>query len=133
MNPLRLILLILLLFFTAVAAIAQQDPSLCFPSTTLRVDVDVVNVAFNVFDKYHRQVENLQKGDLVLYEDEVKQEISLFGEESTSLSIILLLDISESLAPFIKQVESLYRLIANVFEPGDEVAVIAFSDSPKCF
>ena len=131
MNQLRLILLILHLLLTAVTAIAQKDSFSLFPSTTLHVDVDLVNVAFNVFDKNHRQVENLQKVDLILYEDEVKQEISLLGEESTSLSIILLLDTSESLAPFIKQVESLNRLLPNVFEPGDEIAVIAFSDSPK--
>ena len=112
-------------------AIAQKDPIALFSSTPFRVDVDLVNVAFNVFDKNQCHVENFQKGDLVLYEDEVRQEISLFGQESTPLSIILLLDISESLAPFIKQVESLNRLMASVFEPGDEVAVIAFSDSPQ--
>jgi Ca-activated chloride channel family protein len=122
--------LILLLFFTGVPAIAQKDSLPLFSSTTLRVDVDLVNVAFNVFDKNQRQVENLQKGDLDLYEDEVRQEISLFGQESTSLSVIVLMDTSESLAPFIKQVESLNRLLPSVFEPGDEVAVITFSDSP---
>jgi Ca-activated chloride channel family protein len=126
----RRILLILLLFFTGVPAIAQKDSLPLFSSTTLRVDVDLVNVAFNVFDKNQRQVENLQKGDLDLYEDEVRQEISLFGQESTSLSVIVLMDTSESLAPFIKQVESLNRLLPSVFEPGDEVAVITFSDSP---
>lgn len=130
-NPYRLSLLLLLLFSTAVPAIAQKDPISLFSDTPFRVDVDLVNVAFNIVDKYQCHVENIQKGDLVLYEDEVRQEISLFGQESTPLSIILLLDISESLAPFIKQVESLYRLMADVFEPGDEVAVIAFSDSPQ--
>ncbi len=65
-----------------------------------------------------RQVENLQKGDLILYEDEVKQEISTFGQESTSLSIILLLDTSESLAPFIKQAESLNRSCPMFWNPG---------------
>jgi VWFA-related protein len=127
----RPILLILILFLTTVPLIAQEDPLSSFPSATLRVDVDLVNVGFNVFDRNKRQVENLQKGDLILYEDEVKQEISILGQESTSLSIILLLDTSESLAPFIRQVESLNRLLPNVLEPGDEVAVITFSDSPK--
>ena len=131
MNRLGLILLIFLPFFAAVPVIAQMDSLSFFPSTTLHVDVDLVNLAFNVFDKNQRQVEDLQKCDLILYEDEVKQEISLFGEESTSLSIILLLDTSESLAPYIKQAESLNRLLPNVFEPGDEVAVIAFADSPR--
>jgi len=130
-NPYRFLLLILLLLSAAVPGIAQKDPIALYSSTPFRVDVDLVNVAFNVFDKNQRQIENLQKGDLVLYEDEVRQEISLFGEESNPLSIILLLDISESLAPFTKQVESLNRLMASVFLPGDEVAVIAFSDSPQ--
>ncbi len=84
-NPYRLSLLILLLFSIAVPAIAQKDPIASFSSTPFRVDVDLVNVAFNVFDKYQRHVENIQKGDLVLYEDEVRQEISLFGQESTPL------------------------------------------------
>lgn len=61
MNQLRQILLILPLFFTAVPAIAQKDSLSLISSTTLRVDVDLVNVAFNVFDRNQRQVENLQK------------------------------------------------------------------------
>ena len=131
MNQLRLFLLTLFLSFLAVPAFALEDPISLFSSTPLRVDVDLVNVAFNVFDKNQRHVEHFQKADLVLFEDEVQQKISVFGQENTSLSIILLVDVSESLAPFIKQVESMNRLLPKVFEAGDEVAVIAFSDSPK--
>ena len=131
MDRLRFFLPVLFLFLPDVSAIAQRDPIALFSCTPLRVEVDLVNLTFNVFDKNQRHVENFQKEDLILYEDEVQQEISLFGKESSPLSIILLLDVSGSLAPFTQQAESLYRLLPAVFESGDEVAVIAFSDSPQ--
>ncbi|MFN8005856.1 MAG: hypothetical protein U0V70_02265 [Terriglobia bacterium] len=105
MPFLALIFLILILGFSPGPAVAQTDPLADYSSTPLRVNVDVVNLAFHVFDKNQRQVEDLQKGDLILYEDGVQQEISLFGAESSPLSIIVLLDVSESLAPFSKQMK----------------------------
>ena len=131
MEKLRYFLLVLFLFFPAASASAQTDRSPLFSCSPLRVDVDLVNLTFNVFDKNQRHVENLQKRDLILYEDEVQQEISLLGKESSLLSVVLLLDVSGSLAPFAQQAESLYRLLPAVFESGDEMAVIAFSESPQ--
>jgi Ca-activated chloride channel family protein len=127
----RRFLLIVLLFALPVEVLAKDDPISIFSSTPLRVDVDLVNLAFSVLDKNQCQVQDIKKEDLVLYEDEVKQEISVFAQESAPLSLIVLLDVSGSLAPFTKQVSALTGLLPTILEPGDEAAVIAFSDIPN--
>lgn len=71
---------------------AQQDEE-----STIRVDVDVVNVLATVRDKKGRLISSLTKQDFLLEEDGVPQEITYFSQQSDlPLTIGLLVDTSVS-------------------------------------
>lgn len=94
----------------------------------IRVNTDLVILDAQVLDKKTNTLAgNLKSSDFELFEDSVKQEITHFSVDKLPLSIVLLLDVSPSVKPFIDQVgmgalEALQRL-----KPEDEVAVMAFA------
>jgi len=67
----------------------------------VKVDVDLVTVDALVLQKNTaRVVGGLKKGDFVLFEDGVKQEITHFGQDNLPLSVLLLIDRGGCLDPF---------------------------------
>ena len=101
--------------------------------STLKVDVDLVTLNFSIRDKTRRTVANVHKEDITIYEDEVSQEVSFFDTEPAPLSLIVLMDVSESVRNFSGQVRTASRVLPDLLRDGDEVAVIAFSDLPNLF
>ncbi len=47
--------------------------------------------------------------DITIYEDEVSQEVSFFDTEPAPLSLIVLLDVSESVRNFSGQIKSSFK------------------------
>src|SRR5437867_2293551 len=128
------LLLSLVFLLSAVSwgldALAQSETNFAPSSHGLKVDVDLVTLSFSVKDKNKRYVENLRKEDVVLLEDEISQEIAFFEFEPTPLSLVVLVDVSESTGPFAKQIETTSRIVSDLLNPQDEAAVIAFSTVP---
>src|SRR6266480_1407846 len=112
-------------------AFAQSGTSFISSSRALKVDVDLVTFSLSVKDKNRRYVENLRKEDVVLLEDEISQEIAFFEFEPMPLSLVVLVDTSESTGPFAKEIEVTSRIVSDLLYPPDEAAVIAFSDVPS--
>ena len=108
---------------------AVQEPR----APILKVDVDLVTFNFSVRDKARRTVGNVHKEDIAIYEDEVSQELSFFDTEPAPLSLIVLLDVSESVRAFSNQIKVASKVLPDLLNEGDEVAVIAFSDLPNLF
>jgi len=113
--------------------LAQWQASPEAHASTLKVDVDLVTLNFSIRDKSRRTVGNVQKEDIAIYEDEVSQEVSFFDTEPAPLSLIVLLDVSESVRAFSGQIRTASRVLPDLLREGDEVAVIAFSDLPNLF
>jgi Ca-activated chloride channel homolog len=112
---------------------AQWQASPEAHASALKVDVDLVTLNFSVRDKAKRTVGNVHKEDIAIYEDEVSQEVSFFDTEPAPLSLIVLLDVSESVRAFSNQIKVASKVLPDVLNEGDEVAVIAFSDLPNLF
>ena len=73
----------------------EQDQE---PVTTLRKDVNVVNIFFNVKDKHSAIIPDLTKADFELNEDGKPQTIKYFSKETDlPLTIALLVDTSGSI------------------------------------
>jgi len=108
---------------------ATQEPH----ASTLKVDVDLVTLNFSIRDKAKHVVSDAQREDIAIYEDEVNQEVTFFDTEPAPLSLIVLLDVSESVRAFSGQIKSASKVLPDLLREGDEVAVIAFSDLPNLF
>ncbi len=115
---------IVLLLATCGVACAQE------PSTTLKVDVNLVNVFVTVTDEHGRPVGSLKKDNFILKEDGNEQKIAVFQKESAlPLSIVLAIDTSLSTRRDLQlELQSARRFAAAILRPVDGLSVYEFSE-----
>jgi Ca-activated chloride channel homolog len=127
----RLLLLgpVLLTLFGS-AARGQQPQSHSEPSTTLRVDVKLVNVFVTVTDEHGSPVGGLAKDNFSLQEDGREQKITIFDKESAvPLSIALAVDTSLSTRHDLPLEEaSAKRFVNAILRPVDALSVYGFNE-----
>jgi VWFA-related protein len=91
----------------------------------------------NVFDvqvlseKTYQPIGHLEKEDFLIYEDEVKQQVTQFTHDERPLSVVLLLDLSGSMEPRMKEVREMIAPALQGLKLEDEVATMAFSKDVK--
>ena len=103
---------------------AAQDE----PSTTLKVNVEVVQLFFNVKDKHGALIPNLPKEDFDIFEDGKQQTIKYFKAESDlPLTLGILLDVSGSqLRVLDMEKEVGASFLENILRSKDEAFLISF-------
>ncbi|HEV8494565.1 MAG TPA: hypothetical protein VGR76_19965, partial [Candidatus Angelobacter sp.] len=68
-----------------------------------RLDVRVVQVDAQVLSKKTRHAaRELKQGDFEIYEDNVRQQVSSFSQDTLPLSVVLLFDLTDSVRPVLK-------------------------------
>jgi Ca-activated chloride channel homolog len=104
---------------------AQEEPS-----TTLKVDVRLVNVFVTVTDAHGAPISHLTKDNFRLSEDGIDQKISVFDKESAlPLSIILAVDTSLSTKKDLPlELASARRFAHSILRPVDGLSVFQFSE-----
>src|SRR5579863_4942971 len=105
----------------------QQRPS--EPSTTMKVDVNLVNVFVTVTDAHGAPIGGLKKENFVLREDDQEQRIAVFEKESAlPLSIALAIDTSLSTRHDLPlEQASAKRFAHTILRPVDALSVYGFS------
>jgi VWFA-related protein len=136
-SPRRVLPLIAVFFLSAlqfsVAQSAQQPPSQPSdqsqtPTETLKINVNVVQLFFNVKDKHGALIPNLTKDDFEIAEDSKPQTIKYFTAESNlPLTIGMMIDSSGSQRNVIdmeKEVGGAF--LRQILTDKDEAFVISF-------
>lgn len=117
------------------AAWAQQPPAQKEapkePPTTLKVDVNLVNVFVTVTDAHGAPIAGLTKENFALNEDGREQKISVFDKESAvPLSIALGVDTSLSTRRDLPLEQASAKRFAHaILRPVDALSVYAFSET----
>jgi VWFA-related protein len=98
------------------------------PISTMRVDVNVVNLFFNVKDKRGALVPDLNKNDFQVFEDGKPQTIKYFSAESNQpLTLGLLIDSSVSQERVLQTEKEVgAQFLREVLRPKDLAFVISF-------
>jgi VWFA-related protein len=111
-----------LLIFLCALLVAQDAPP------TIKVDVDVVNILFNVRDKRSGLIGNLTKDDFTIFEDGKQQDIKYFNRETDlPLTIGLLIDVSASQMNLIEiEKNAADQFFNNVIRAKDLAFLISF-------
>jgi VWFA-related protein len=109
---------------------AQQPPQ---PVATPRplqfgTGIEVINLNVSVIDPQNRYVTDLAKPDFAVFEDGVKQDLSLFTHESLPISLSLLIDGSASMADKVPFVQNAATRFIKTLRAQDNAQVIQFSD-----
>ena len=112
---------VIALILVSALLLAQDAP-------TIKVDVDIVNILFNVHDKRGGLVGNLNKGDFTIAEDGKDQQIKYFNRETDlPLTIGLLIDVSASQQNLIEiEKNAAYQFFGSVLRKQDLAFLISF-------
>jgi VWFA-related protein len=118
----------MLALLLAPALLLGQDAPSPQDAPTIKVDVDVVNILFNVRDKKGALIGNLEKGDFSIWEDGKQQEIKYFNRETDlPLTIGLLIDISASQGNLIEiEKDAASQFFGQVLRSKDLAFLISF-------
>lgn len=126
------IISIFLLLSIGASGVGSQTQQPKQSELSVKIDTDlVVTDAMVVSKKTGRVIGALKREDFLLYEDGVQQEITHFSQDKLPLSIMLLLDVSGSVQPGLRQIQDGARYAMEQLKPEDEVAVMVFAGGAK--
>src|SRR3984885_5431869 len=129
--PMRRTALILVsalaLSIPAALLLAQDD------AATLKVEVNLVNILFNVRDKKGGLIGNLNKDDFKVFEDGKEQEVKYFNRETDlPLTIGLLIEVSASQMNLIEiEKTAAYQFFGTVLRKQDLAFLISFGEDSE--
>lgn len=111
------------------AALISQVPALGQDQDqgTIRVAVNLVLVDATVKTKDGRIMANLKRDDFEVREDGVAQKIDIFSRDELPLDVALVLDLSDSIGPFLGPLRDAATIALGALKPNDEVALFTFS------
>ena len=117
----------LVLYFLVACLAGLPLQGLAQDDSTIRVGVNLVMVDATVKDKAGKIMDGLQKENFEIREDGVAQKISLFSRDALPLHIALVLDLSESIGPFLGPLRDAATITLESLKPQDDVALFTFS------
>ncbi len=120
--------IVTLVAVASVPAIAQQNPT-SQETPAFHSEVDVVSHSVAVVDRDGNPVQGLQMSDFTVYEDDERQEISVFlSPDDSPLDIALVIDSSASLFHYARTVRMAAKSFLIQLEPLDCVYLLPFND-----
>ena len=123
-------IVLLLHGFAPLPFLTAQTPETQTP--VYRVDVHVVQVDTQVLNKKTRHAaRELKKDDFEVYEDNVRQQVSSFSQDTLPLSVVLLFDLTDSVRPVLKSLADGALEALHHLKPEDEVTVMVYAASAQ--
>jgi len=116
----------LVLVLLCPAPAQPQDAPEQAPSV-IQVNVDLVMVDATVKTKAGKIIDGLKKEDFELREDGVPQKIDIFSRDELPLNVALVLDLSDSIGPFLGPLREAANTALSSLKPEDEVALFTFA------
>ncbi len=113
----------------ALLARAQQPAPQPTPrGLTFGAGIEVINLNVSVTDAQNRYVVDLKKPDFAVFEDGIKQDLSLFTQENLPISLSLLLDGSASMDDKMTFAQQAAGRFVRTLRPQDNAQIVQFND-----
>src|ERR1700686_2563464 len=119
----RVVLVIAFVAYLSRIPVQAQDQG----SGAIRVDVNLVVLDATVKTKDGQIMANLKKEDFEVREDGIARKIELFSRDELPLNVALVLDLSDSIGPFLDPLRDAAATTLAALKPEDEVALFTFS------
>src|SRR3984893_94226 len=104
-----------------------QDPG----QSVIRVGVNLVLVDATVKTKAGQIMADLKKEDFEVREDGVSQKLEVFSRDEFPINVALVLDLSDSIGPFLGPLRDAANTALAALKPDDEVALFTFSSDAQ--
>ena len=113
----------------SVSAVSEaQAPAQTPKPPTFGVGIEVINLNVSVTDSQNRYVTDLVEKDFAVFEDGIRQELSLFTHENLPISLALLIDTSASMDEKLAVAQSAAIRFVKTLRPQDLAQVVQFND-----
>jgi Ca-activated chloride channel homolog len=107
----------------STTAVRAQDPD----QSVIRVGVNLVLLDATVKTKSGQIMDDLKKESFELREDGVPQKIDVFSRDELPLNVALVLDLSDSIGPFLGPLRAAANTALSALKADDEVALFTFA------
>jgi Ca-activated chloride channel homolog len=94
---------------------------------TIRVAVNLVLVDATVKTKDGQIMANLKKDDFEVREDGAAQKLDVFNRDELPIDVALVLDLSDSIEPFLGPLRDAATIALSALKPDDQVALFTFA------
>jgi len=108
-------------------ALAPVTPAPAQDQGTIRVAVNLVLIDATVKTKDGQIMANLKKDDFEVREDGAAQKLDVFSRDELQLDVALVLDLSDSIEPFLGPLRDASTVALSSLKPNDQVALFTFS------
>lgn len=103
----------------------QAAPEPQYP--VIKIDVRLELLDATVKNKDGQVIDDLTQNDFVLREDGNQQQIAHFSRDELPLAVVLVVDTSESIRPYMDTMRDTTEVALRALKPEDEVALFSFS------
>ena len=117
-------LLALLVLASGSALRAQGPPR----PPVFGTGIEVINLNVSVTDARGRYITDLTKNDFAVFEDGVRQELSIFNHEDIPISLVLMIDTSASMDEKLPTARAAAIRFVGTLRPQDNAQVMQFND-----
>ena len=112
-----------------VAAARAQTPPRGTPRPPVfGAGIEVINLNVSVTDGRGRYVTDLKKDDFAVFEDGVRQELSIFNHEDIPISLAVMIDTSASMDEKLATARAAAIRFIGTLRPQDNAQVLQFND-----
>ena len=94
--------------------------------------IEIINLNVSVADRSSRFVTDLLSKDFVIFEDGIRQELSLFTHEDLPISLVLMIDTSASMEEKLPVAQAAAKRFLGTLRPPDLAQVVQFNDRAGC-
>ena len=90
--------------------------------------IEVINLNVSITDARGQYITGLTREDFAVFEDGVKQEISIFAHENLPISMVLMVDTSASMDDKLSSARTAGKRFVRTLRPQDMAQVMQFND-----
>ena len=90
--------------------------------------MEIINLNLSVTDGRNRYVTDLERKDFAVFEDGIRQELSLFTHENLPISLSVLIDTSASMQEKLPQARAAAVRFIKTLRPQDDAQIVQFND-----
>jgi len=90
--------------------------------------IEVINLNVSITDARGRYVTDLTKNDFAVFEDGVRQELSIFNHEDIPISLVLMIDTSASMDEKLPTARAAAIRFVGTLRPQDNAQIMQFND-----
>jgi Ca-activated chloride channel homolog len=90
--------------------------------------IEIINLSLSVTDAQNNFVTDLSQKDFAVYEDGIRQDLSLYTHENLPISMVIMIDTSASMETKLATAQQAAIKFSKTLRPEDLAQVVAFND-----